>query len=285
MRFFLIFALLLCPSAWAQKKTIFLITDAEGVGGVCRQDQTDPKIRRCASYSPAKSTPRWKAFSPGGADEVIVWDGHDGSQTLSTLTIHPKAKLLMGALGPSMLMERRFVRRRLCRPAQQGEHPRRHHGAQLQFAGNPEHAAERQAGRRDRRDRRHGRPLRHACDHAQRRPGGRQRTARDRSRRRARRGEGRPRHATPASACPPRPRATPSARPRGAAWRRSAPSSLTPSPVPSPCRSSTPPAIRSPWTPNRAPAPRSWTTARSASAARTSSKPGACTARVERVDL
>ncbi len=47
-------------------------------------------------------------FLAGGADEVLVWDGHDGSQTLSTLTIHPKAKLLMGAVGPSMMMERRF---------------------------------------------------------------------------------------------------------------------------------------------------------------------------------
>ena len=43
-----------------------------------------------------------------GAGQVVVWDGHDGSQTLSTLTIHPKAKLVMGALGPSMLMERHF---------------------------------------------------------------------------------------------------------------------------------------------------------------------------------
>ena len=41
------------PVMWAQKKTIFLITDAEGVGGVCRQDQT-PRIRRCGSYSPVK---------------------------------------------------------------------------------------------------------------------------------------------------------------------------------------------------------------------------------------
>jgi len=49
-----------------------------------------------------------EGFLADGADEVLVWDGHDGSQTLSTLTIHPKAKLLMGALGASMLMERRF---------------------------------------------------------------------------------------------------------------------------------------------------------------------------------
>ena len=27
----------------AQKKTVFVITDAEGVGGVCRQEQTEPK--------------------------------------------------------------------------------------------------------------------------------------------------------------------------------------------------------------------------------------------------
>src|ERR1051325_162140 len=49
-----------------------------------------------------------EGFLAGGADEVLVWDGHDGSQTLSTLTIHPQAKLLMGALGASMMMERHF---------------------------------------------------------------------------------------------------------------------------------------------------------------------------------
>jgi D-amino peptidase len=48
-------------------------------------------------------------FLAGGADEVVVWDGHDGSQTLSTLTVHPKARLVMGGLGPSMLMERRWT--------------------------------------------------------------------------------------------------------------------------------------------------------------------------------
>jgi D-amino peptidase len=48
-------------------------------------------------------------FLSGGADEVVVWDGHDGSQTLSALTIHPKAKLLMGAMGPGMTMERGYA--------------------------------------------------------------------------------------------------------------------------------------------------------------------------------
>src|SRR6266481_3395899 len=50
-----------------------------------------------------------EGFLSGGADEVVVWDGHDGSQTLSALTIHPKAKLLMGSMGPGMTMERGYA--------------------------------------------------------------------------------------------------------------------------------------------------------------------------------
>ncbi|MCZ2146690.1 MAG: M55 family metallopeptidase [Bryobacterales bacterium] len=100
--------LLLAWSLPAQKKTVFLITDAEGVGGVCRQDQTDPKDQEMRQLLTGEINAAVDGFLAGGADEVLVWDGHDGSQTLSTLTIHPKAKLLMGAMGPSMLMERRF---------------------------------------------------------------------------------------------------------------------------------------------------------------------------------
>src|ERR1043165_7967675 len=92
----------------AQKKTIFIITDAEGVGGVCRQDQTEPKDQEMRQLLTGEINAAVEGFLAGGADEVIVWDGHDGSQTLSTLTIHPKAKLVMGGLGPSMMMERRF---------------------------------------------------------------------------------------------------------------------------------------------------------------------------------
>ncbi len=104
--------LLLCAtSAFAQqqKKTIFLITDAEGVGGVCRQDQTDPKDSEMRQLLTGEINAAVEGFLAGGADEVLVWDGHDGSQTLSTLTIHPKAKLLMGALGASMMMDRHFA--------------------------------------------------------------------------------------------------------------------------------------------------------------------------------
>jgi D-amino peptidase len=106
MRFLIVLACTL--SLFAQKKTIFMITDAEGVGGVCRQDQTDPKDTEMRQLLTGEINAAVDGFLEGGADEVLVWDGHDGSQTLSTLTIHPKAKLLMGAVGASMLMERHF---------------------------------------------------------------------------------------------------------------------------------------------------------------------------------
>ena len=91
---------LLCAAALnAQpRKTIFLITDAEGVAGVCRQDQTDPKDSEMRQLLTGEINAAVDGFYDGGADEVIVWDGHDGSQTLSALTIHPKAKLLMDDL-------------------------------------------------------------------------------------------------------------------------------------------------------------------------------------------
>src|SRR3954467_8029096 len=83
-------------------KTVFLITDAEGVAGVCRQDQTDPKDTEMRQLLTGEINAAVEGFLNGGADEVVVWDGHDGSQTLSALTIHAKAKLLMGAMGPGM---------------------------------------------------------------------------------------------------------------------------------------------------------------------------------------
>src|SRR4029077_1387231 len=102
--------LLCAASVWAQaKKSVFMITDAEGVAGVCRQDQTEPKDNEMRQWLTGEINAAVEGFLSGGADEVVVWDGHDGSQTLSALTIHPKAKLIMGGLGPTMLMDRGYV--------------------------------------------------------------------------------------------------------------------------------------------------------------------------------
>lgn len=91
------------------KKTVFMITDAEGVAGVCRQDQTEPTNQEMRQLLTGEINAAVDGFLEGGADEVIVWDGHDGSQTLSALTIHPKARLVIGDLPTNMLFDRGFT--------------------------------------------------------------------------------------------------------------------------------------------------------------------------------
>lgn len=95
---------------WGQaKKSIFMITDAEGVAGICRQDQAEPKDPELRQLLTGEINAAVEGFLAGGADEVIVWDAHDGSMTLSALTIHPKARLLIGGLGVTMTMERGYA--------------------------------------------------------------------------------------------------------------------------------------------------------------------------------
>lgn len=106
----ILFLLLFWAPVWGQaKKTIFMITDAEGVAGVCRQDQTDPKDGEMRQLLTGEINAAVEGFFAGGADEVIVLDGHGGSQTLSALTIHPKAKLVIGPLGPTLTLDRRYT--------------------------------------------------------------------------------------------------------------------------------------------------------------------------------
>src|SRR5438874_10915684 len=91
-----------------QGKRLFLITDAEGVAGVCRQDQTDPKDAEMRQLLTGEINAAVQGYFDGGASEVTVWDGHDGSQTLSALTIDARAKLIMGGLSSTMLMDRGY---------------------------------------------------------------------------------------------------------------------------------------------------------------------------------
>src|SRR6266851_5785310 len=107
MRYALILSLAALPLL-AQGKRVFLITDAEGVAGVCRQDQTEPKDAEMRQLLTGEINAAVQGFFDGGATEILVWDGHDGSQTLSVLTIDPRAKLIMGGLSTTMLMERGF---------------------------------------------------------------------------------------------------------------------------------------------------------------------------------
>lgn len=103
-----VLALVIAISASAQPKTVFVITDAEGVAGVCRQEQTDPKDGEMRQLLTAEINSAVAGFFDGGATDVYVWDGHDGSATLSALTIDPRAHLIMGGLPSTMLMERNY---------------------------------------------------------------------------------------------------------------------------------------------------------------------------------
>jgi len=87
---------------------VFLITDAEGVAGVCRQEQTDPSNAEMRALLAGEVNAAVRGFLAAGADEVYVWDAHDGSRSLSATTIHPEAKLIMGSPGPTYLMDRDF---------------------------------------------------------------------------------------------------------------------------------------------------------------------------------
>lgn len=107
---YLVVLLIASVTCWPQvKKSIFVITDAEGVAGVCRQEQTDPTDAEMRQLLTGEVNAAVEGFLAGGADEVVVWDAHDGSRSLSALTIHPQAKLLMGGLGPTRGFERRYA--------------------------------------------------------------------------------------------------------------------------------------------------------------------------------
>jgi len=105
----LIFLLTGAGLAAQSRESVFMITDAEGVAGVCRQEQTEPTNAEMQRLLTGEINAAVRGFLAAGAKEVIVWDGHDGSRTLSALTIHPRARLIHGSLGPTMLMERGFA--------------------------------------------------------------------------------------------------------------------------------------------------------------------------------
>ncbi|MGB9604312.1 MAG: M55 family metallopeptidase [Bryobacteraceae bacterium] len=102
--------ILLAGACVAQpRKSIFVITDAEGVAGICRQEQVEPRDPELRQLLTGEVNAAVEGFLEGGADEVVVWDGHDGSQTLSASTIHPRARLIIGSLGVTMTMERGYA--------------------------------------------------------------------------------------------------------------------------------------------------------------------------------
>src|SRR5438270_9696625 len=88
----------------AQGPKIFIVTDMEGVGGVNNADEQllpgqrryDESRRLLAGEVNAAVTGALEA----GASEVVIWDGHDSSRSISIDEIHPRARLIQGASTP-----------------------------------------------------------------------------------------------------------------------------------------------------------------------------------------
>jgi len=90
------------------RKSVFVVTDGEGVAGICRQEQTEPTNPELRQLLTGEVNAAVEGFLAGGADEVVVWDGHDDSETLSAATIHERAKLIIGKIGPLMTFDRGY---------------------------------------------------------------------------------------------------------------------------------------------------------------------------------
>jgi len=88
----------------AQGPKIFIVTDMEGVGGVNNADEQLLPGQRRYDESRKLLTGEVNAAVKGaleaGASEVVIWDGHDSSRSLSVEEIHPRARLIQGEPTP-----------------------------------------------------------------------------------------------------------------------------------------------------------------------------------------
>ena len=95
---------MLASACLAQSPRILIVTDLEGVGGVNdRDEQLLPGQRRYLESRRiliGEVNAAVEGAHAAGAAEVVIWDGHDGSLTLSVDEIPSGAKLLQGRPTP-----------------------------------------------------------------------------------------------------------------------------------------------------------------------------------------
>lgn len=92
-------------------KKVFVISDLEGVDGIFNFDL------QCIPYQSARYHESQRLLTgevnaavdgllAGGATDVVMLDGHSGGRNLSTLEIHPRARLLAGTpLTPTLELD------------------------------------------------------------------------------------------------------------------------------------------------------------------------------------
>src|SRR3979490_462379 len=91
-----------------QTKKFFMITDMEGVDGIFNSELQcipfqSPRFEESKKLLTGEINAAVDGLLEGGATEGGGWAGHAASRTLSTLDIHPKARLLMGSPVSSTL--------------------------------------------------------------------------------------------------------------------------------------------------------------------------------------
>lgn len=85
----------------AASKKVYMITDMEGVDGIFDTDLQcipfkSPRFDESRKLLTGEVNAAVDGLFEGGATDVVVWDGHDASETLSTLDLNPRARLLGG---------------------------------------------------------------------------------------------------------------------------------------------------------------------------------------------
>ncbi len=86
-------------------RKVLIMSDMEGVDGIFSwADQCNPlkspRWQESQSLLTGEVNAAVEGLRSGGATEVVVWDGHDGGESLSAGDIHPKARLLIGSPIP-----------------------------------------------------------------------------------------------------------------------------------------------------------------------------------------
>ncbi len=92
-------------------KKVYMITDMEGVDGIFDSELQcipfrSPRFEESRKLLTGEINAAVEGLYEGGATEVVVWDGHDSSHTLSALDIHPRARLLAGTpVSPTLELD------------------------------------------------------------------------------------------------------------------------------------------------------------------------------------
>jgi D-amino peptidase len=98
-----------------KRKKVYMVTDLEGVSGVfstelqCEPFES-PRFQEARQLLTGEINAAVDGLLEGGATDVVVWDGHDSSHTLSALDINPKALLLTGGpISPTLELDSTYA--------------------------------------------------------------------------------------------------------------------------------------------------------------------------------